>query len=55
LSGPSYFWPDKRWEALSSLPSSSSPQRSHQPVAGTASTLDGADLLILKPWGLLGC
>jgi hypothetical protein len=55
LSGPSYFWPDNRWEALSSSPGSHSPRWSRQPAAGAAGPSGGAGLLVLKPWGLLGC
>jgi hypothetical protein len=54
-AGPSYFWPDDRWEALSSSPGSGLPRRSRQPAAGAAGPSGGAGLLVLKPWGLLGC
>jgi hypothetical protein len=54
LSGPSYFWPDSRWEALSLSPGSSSPRWSRLPTAGAAGPSGGASLLVLKPWGLLG-
>jgi hypothetical protein len=41
-------------ELLSSSPGSGSPQWSRQPVAGAAGLSDGAGLLVLKPWRLLG-
>jgi hypothetical protein len=39
---------------LSSSPGSSSPRWSRKPAAGAAGPSDGAGLLVLKPWGLLG-
>jgi hypothetical protein len=55
LSGPFHFWLDSCWGVLSPSPGSFSPRWSRQPAAGTAGPLGGAGLLVLKPWGLLGC
>jgi hypothetical protein len=53
--GQSCFWPDSRWEALSSSPGSSFPWWSRQPAAGATGPSGGAGLLVLMPWRLLGC